>query len=83
MTATIAPPIAPATSAWPLPGAPGYSGYGMQAIIDNALRDTEALAEGGVDGLIVGSSIKQDGRCENPVDLERVRRLVAAAHGDH
>jgi predicted TIM-barrel enzyme len=33
------------------------------------------------DGVIVGSSIKRDGRCENPVELERVRRLVAAAHG--
>jgi uncharacterized protein len=32
------------------------------------------------DGVIVGSSIKQGGICENPVGLERVRRLVAAAH---
>ena len=38
---------------WPLPGAPGYSGYGMQTIIDHALRDAEALVLGGVDGLIV------------------------------
>ena len=38
---------------WPLPGAPGYTGYGMQTIIDNALRDAHALVEGGVDGLIV------------------------------
>lgn len=38
---------------WPLPGAPGYSGYGMQTIIDHALRDAEALVRGGVDGLIV------------------------------
>src|SRR5262245_11276312 len=38
---------------WPLPGAPGYTGYGMQAIIDHALRDAEALVEGGVDGLVV------------------------------
>jgi hypothetical protein len=29
--------------------------------------------------VIVGSSLKVDGRCENPVDVERVRRLVAAA----
>src|SRR4051812_44033524 len=46
-------PVIGMVHCWPLPGAPGYSGYGMQAIIDNALRDTEALAEGGVDGLIV------------------------------
>ena len=38
---------------WPLPGAPGYSGYGMQKIIDFALRDAEALVRGGVDGLVV------------------------------
>jgi uncharacterized protein len=38
---------------WPLPGAPGYTGYGMQPIIDHALRDAEALVQGGVDGLVV------------------------------
>src|SRR4029079_12437684 len=31
------------------------------------------------DGVIVGSSIKAAGQCENAVDPERVRRLVAAA----
>jgi len=38
---------------WPLPGSPGYRGYGMRTIIDNAQRDAEALVEGGVDGLMV------------------------------
>jgi hypothetical protein len=38
---------------WPLPGAPGYLGYGMQTILDHARRDAEALLEGGVNGLIV------------------------------
>jgi membrane complex biogenesis BtpA family protein len=38
---------------WPLPGAPGYTGYGMQTILDNAMRDAEALVRGGVDGLAV------------------------------
>jgi uncharacterized protein len=33
------------------------------------------------DGVIVGTSIKRDGRLPNPVDAERVRRLVAAARG--
>ena len=37
----------------PLPGAVGYTGYGMQQIIDFALRDARTLVEGGVDGLIV------------------------------
>ena len=33
----------------------------------------------GADGLIVGTSVKRDGIVTNPVDVERVRRLVAAA----
>ena len=33
------------------------------------------------DAVIVGTSIKRDGRLSNPVDAERVRRLVAAARG--
>ena len=31
------------------------------------------------DGVIVGSSIKENGRIEEPVDVERVRRFVKAA----
>jgi uncharacterized protein len=46
-------PVIGMVHCWPLPGAPGYSGYGMDTILDNALRDAHALAEGGVDGLIV------------------------------
>lgn len=38
---------------WPLPGAPGYTGYGMETIVEQALRDAHALAEGGCHGLIV------------------------------
>lgn len=37
----------------PLPGAPGYTGYGMDAVIEAALADARALVRGGVDGLIV------------------------------
>jgi len=37
----------------PLPGAPGYMGYGMGTILDHARRDARALLEGGVDGLMV------------------------------
>jgi uncharacterized protein len=46
-------PIIGMVHCWPLPGAPGYSGYGMDTIIEQALRDADALAEGGCDGLIV------------------------------
>lgn len=46
-------PIIGMVHCWPLPGAPGYTGYGIDAIIDHALRDAHALAEGGCDALIV------------------------------
>jgi membrane complex biogenesis BtpA family protein len=36
----------------PLPSSPGWTGS-MQAVLDRALRDTEALAAGGVDGIVV------------------------------
>jgi membrane complex biogenesis BtpA family protein len=46
-------PVIGMVHCWPLPGAPGYTGYGMDTIVDQALYDAHALAEGGVDGLIV------------------------------
>jgi membrane complex biogenesis BtpA family protein len=46
-------PIIGMVHLWPLPGAPGYAGYGMGTIMDHARRDASALLEGGVDGLIV------------------------------
>lgn len=46
-------PVVGMVQLWPLPGAPGYSGYGMRTIIDHSLRDAEELVKGGVDGLIV------------------------------
>ncbi len=46
-------PIIGMVHCWPLPGAPGYTGYGMQPIIDHAKADAEALIAGGCDGLIV------------------------------
>jgi len=46
-------PIVGMVHCWPLPGAPGYTGYGVDTIIDNAVRDARALADGGADGLIV------------------------------
>lgn len=38
---------------WPLPGSPGYTGYGIDHIINKALEDTRTLVNGGVNGLIV------------------------------
>jgi membrane complex biogenesis BtpA family protein len=46
-------PIIGMVHLWPLPGSPGYTGYGMNIILEHARRDAEALLEGGVDGLIV------------------------------
>lgn len=46
-------PIIGMVHCWPLPGAPGYTGYGVQTITDNALQDAQALVKGGVDGIIV------------------------------
>jgi predicted TIM-barrel enzyme len=44
-----------------------------------AAEDNIAAFLGVADGVIVGSSLKEGGLCENPVDVERVRRFVAAA----
>jgi hypothetical protein len=46
-------PVIGMVHCWPLPGAPGYAGYGLDTIIEHAISDARALAEGGVDGLIV------------------------------
>jgi membrane complex biogenesis BtpA family protein len=43
--------------------------------------ETAAAMLSVADGLIVGSSLKRDGRVGNPVDPERVRRLVRAVGG--
>ncbi|MCE2853526.1 MAG: BtpA/SgcQ family protein [Roseiflexaceae bacterium] len=48
-----AKPIIGMVHCWPMPGAPGYNGYGMQTIIEHAVADAKALIAGGCDGLIV------------------------------
>jgi len=48
-----AQPIIGMVHCWPMPGAPGYTGYGMDPIIDHAVRDARALAAGGCDAVIV------------------------------
>jgi membrane complex biogenesis BtpA family protein len=48
-----AKPVIGMVHLWPLPGAPGYAGYGMDTIVEHALRDADALAAGGCHGLIV------------------------------
>lgn len=48
-------------------------------IKDSTVADYLTVA----DGVIVGSSIKEDGDVYRPVDAERVRRLVACARGEN
>jgi membrane complex biogenesis BtpA family protein len=46
-----------------------------------ATAETVAELLSVADAVIVGTSVKRDGRLANPVDVERVRRLAAAARG--
>jgi membrane complex biogenesis BtpA family protein len=63
----------------PLPGSPGYSGYGMDAIINQALRDTNALVEGGIDGLLVENMWDLPYYVGNEVPPEEVAAQTIAA----
>lgn len=79
-------PILGMVHCWPLPGAPGYSGYGMDTIIEQAIADARALAAGGVDGLIVenmwdipfraGSHIAPESIAAHAVVARAVRNAV-------
>jgi len=64
---------------WPLPGSPGYTGYGMGTILDHALRDAEALLEGGVDGLVVENMWDLPYYVSGDVQLEAVTAQAVAA----
>ena len=46
-------PVIGMVHCWPMPGAPGYRGYGMRDIIRHAQSEAEALIVGGCDGIIV------------------------------
>ena len=54
--------------------APVFVGSGVSA------ATIPTLIQSGASGFIVGSSLKVDGRVSNPVDMERVTRLVASVH---
>lgn len=72
-------PIIGMVHLWPLPGAPGYNGYGMDTILDQACRDTEALLEGGVDGLIVENMWDLPFYAGTDVQIEAVTAQAVAA----
>jgi hypothetical protein len=75
-----AKPIIGMVHCWPLPGAPGYTGYGMQTIIDHALRDAEALAEGGCHGLIVENMWDIPFRAGPHIQPESIAAQAVVAH---
>lgn len=58
-----------------VPGVPVLIGSGFD------WESAPALLAAGAAGAIVGSSLKVGGKVDAPVDVERVRRLVAAVHG--
>ncbi len=64
---------------WPLPGSPGYTGYGMATILDHAQRDAGALLEGGVDGLVVENMWDLPYYVAGDVQLEAVTAQAVAA----
>ena len=76
---------------WPLPGAPGYRGYGMQTIIDHALWDADALLQGGVNALIVenmwdhpyyvGAEVKPEAMTSQAVAAAEVVKHVSVPVG--
>ena len=75
-----AKPIIGMVHCWPLPGAPGYTSYGIQTIIDNALRDAYALVEGGVDGIIVENMWDIPYRAGSHIAPESIAAHAVVAH---
>jgi membrane complex biogenesis BtpA family protein len=72
-------PIIGMVHLWPLPGAPGYAGHGMDTILQQARRDAESLLEGGVDGLIVENMWDLPYYVGTDVQLEAVAAQAVAA----
>ena len=68
---------------WPLPGAPGFmgngAGYGMQRIIDEALREADALVTGGVDALMIENMWDLPFRVGHAVQIESTTAQAVAA----
>lgn len=79
-------PVIGMVHCWPMPGAPGYSDYGVESIVEHALADARSLVEGGVDGLIVenmwdvpfraGSAIAPESIATHAVVARAVRHAV-------
>ena len=76
----VSKPVIGMVHLWPLPGSPGYRGYGMNKIIEEALRDADALVRGGVDGLIVENMWDLPYYVGNEVRPEAMTAQAVAAH---
>jgi len=72
-------PIIGMVHLWPLPGSPGYTGYGIKTILKHAQLDAERLLEGGVDGLIVENMWDLPYYAGTEVPLEAVTAQAVAA----
>jgi len=57
----------------PLPGSALYSGEGLEAIVEGALRDARALSNGGVDGILI------ENFWDAPYRRERVSPMTVAS----
>lgn len=77
---TTAKPVIGMVHCWPLPGAPGYSGYGMDTIIEHAVADAYALAEGGCHGLIVENMWDIPFRAGPHIQPESIAAQAVVAH---
>ena len=72
-------PVVGMVHLWPLPGSPGYTGYGMDFILDKARSDAELLLAGGVDGLMVENMWDAPYRVGRAVDPEAMTAQAVAA----
>jgi membrane complex biogenesis BtpA family protein len=72
-------PIIGMVHLWPLPGAPGHSGYGIDTILGHARRDAELLLQGGVDGLVVENMWDLPYYAGAEVPLEAITAQAVAA----
>ncbi|MFN7471120.1 MAG: BtpA/SgcQ family protein [Roseiflexaceae bacterium] len=79
-----AKPVIGMVHCWPMPGAPGYQGYGMRDIIRHAQSDAEALIAGGCDGIIVENMWDSPFRAGAHIPPESIaaHAVVAAAVRD-
>lgn len=76
---TVELPIIGMVHLQPLPGAPRYRGAAVDEIVELALRDAEALSQGGVDGLIVENMMDAPFLKAKDVGHETAAAMTAAA----